>query len=145
MKLEREIDIAASPEAVYAKLTDPDCLEHWVTIQEELEEAPEGDLKVGDRVVQRMKVAGQRFKVCWNVDEATPPSRVVWSGEGPLGSNARAVYVLTPNGDGTHFSYVNEYDLPGGIAGRTVGAALKGAAGREADRSLEALKKLLET
>ena len=144
MRLEREIEIAASPEQVWDKLLDPDCLGEWVTIQEKLEEAPDGDLEPGDRLVQRLKVAGKGFKVSWNVEEVERPTRVVWRGEGPMGSTAHAVYSLRPNGKGTHFTYMNDWGLPGGIAGRAMGAAIKGSAGKEADRSLEKLKKLLE-
>jgi uncharacterized protein YndB with AHSA1/START domain len=145
-KLEREIDIAAPPERVYEVLLDPDCLGEWVTIQEELEEAPEGrDLKPGDKLRQRMKVAGQRFKLSWTVVEAERPSRVVWEGEGPMGSKAKAVYELAANGDGgTRFSYMNQYDLPGGFAGKLAGRAVVKASGGEADRSLERLKELVE-
>ena len=39
-KLEREIHIDAPAEAVYDKLTDPDCLGEWVTVHDEMEEAP---------------------------------------------------------------------------------------------------------
>lgn len=145
-RLEREIDIAAPRERVYEVLLDPDCLGEWVTIQEELEEAPEGrDLETGDRLRQRMKVAGQRFKLSWTVVEADPPARVVWEGEGPMRSKAKAVYELSENGDGgTRFSYMNQYDLPGGPAGRLAGRAIVKASGGEADKSLERLKALVE-
>ena len=144
-KLEREIDIHASPDRVYDVLTDPRCLGEWVTIQEELEEAPEGDLKKGSRLRQRMKVAGRRFRLSWTVMEADRPSRVVWEGKGPMGSKATAVYELSGDGDGgTRFSYCNQYDLPGGPAGRIAGRAILAASGREADRTLERLKELVE-
>jgi uncharacterized protein YndB with AHSA1/START domain len=145
-KLEREIDIAAPRERVYEVLLDPDCLGEWVTIQEELEEAPEGrDLEPGDTLRQRMKVAGQRFKLSWTVVEANRPARVVWEGHGPMGSKAKAVYELAENGDGgTRFSYMNQYDLPGGPAGRLAGRAIVKASGGEADKSLERLKALVE-
>ena len=145
-KLERTIEIDAPPEEVYDVLTDPNCLGEWVTIQEELEEAPEGrDLKPGDTLRQRMKVAGKRFKLSWRVIEAERPSRVVWEGEGPMGSKAKAVYELAENGDGgTSFSYMNQYDLPGGFAGKLAGRAVVKASGGEADKSLERLKALVE-
>ena len=146
-KLEREIEIGAPRERVYEVLTDPECLGEWVTIQEELEEAPEGrDLEKGDTLRQRMKVAGQRFKLSWTVVEAERPSRVVWEGSGPVGSKARAVYELTDTGGGgTRFSYTNQYDMPGGLAGKLAGRAIMKASGPEADRSLERLKALVES
>jgi uncharacterized protein YndB with AHSA1/START domain len=144
--LEREIEIAASPDRVYDVLSDPSCLGEWVTIQEELEEAPEGDLKAGSQLRQRMKVAGTHFRLSWTVVEADRPSRIVWEGRGPMGSKAKAVYKLSGNGDGgTLFSYLNEYGLPGGPAGRLAGRAILAAAGREADRTLKRLKKLVES
>ena len=146
-KLEREITIDASRETVYDVLLDPDCLGEWVTIQDELEEAPEGrDLVEGDQLRQRMKVAGKRFRLSWTVIEADRPSRVVWEGKGPMGSKAKAIYELSENGDGgTRFSYLNEYGLPGGPAGRLAGRAILKASGREADRTLERLKELCES
>jgi uncharacterized protein YndB with AHSA1/START domain len=143
-KLEREIHIDAEPARVYAKLMDPDCLGQWVTIQDELLEAPDGDLEQGDQLVQRCKVAGQRFKLRWKVDKADPPHKTVWTGEGPLGSKARVTYDLAENDGGTRFTYTNEYDLPGGIAGKIAGRAVMGASGSEADRTLKRLKKLIE-
>ena len=144
-KLEREIHIDATADAVYDKLTDPDCLGEWVTVHDAMVEAPEGNVKEGDTLVQRMKVAGQKFCITWQVNEAERPSRVVWTGKGPMGSKARATYVITENGDGCTFSYLNEYDLPGGPAGKLAGRAILGTSGREADKSLERLKKLIET
>jgi uncharacterized protein YndB with AHSA1/START domain len=146
-RLEREIDIDAPRDRVYDVLLDPNCLGQWVTIQEELEEAPENrDLKPGDTLRQRMKVAGRRFRLEWTVVESDRPSRVVWEGRGPMGSKARAVYELSENGNGgTRFSYMNEYGLPGGFAGKLAARGVVKASGREADRTLERLKALVES
>jgi uncharacterized protein YndB with AHSA1/START domain len=142
--LEREIHIDASPEDVYSTLMDPDCLGEWVTIQDELLEAPEGDLEKGSELVQRCKVAGQKFKLRWKVEQADRPNKAIWTGKGPLGAKARVTYKLTPNDGGTTFSYRNQYDLPGGPAGKLAGKAIVGASGNEADKTLKRLKKLVE-
>lgn len=143
-KLEREIHIEADPEVVYDKLMDPDCLGDWVTIQDELLKAPDGDLHTGDELVQRCKVAGQRFKLSWKVEKADRPRRTIWNGRGPLGSKARVTYDLAANNGGTDFTYTNEFDLPGGPAGRLAGRAVVGASGPEADKTLRRLKDLIE-
>jgi carbon monoxide dehydrogenase subunit G len=142
--LEREIHIDAPPEAVYDTLMDPGCLGSWVTIQDELLQAPEGDLEKGDELVQRCKVAGQRFKLRWKVEQANRPHKTIWNGKGPLGSKARVTYDLAENDGGTRFTYTNEYDLPGGPVGRLAGKAVVGASGAEADRTLARLKRLIE-
>jgi uncharacterized protein YndB with AHSA1/START domain len=144
-KLEREIEILAPPDAVYDVVSDPGCLGEWVTIQEELEEAPAGDLTTGSTLRQRMKVAGQRFHLSWTVVEAARPSRIVWEGRGPMGSKAKAIYeIASGDGGASRFSYLNEYTLPGGAAGKLAGRVIRGASGREADRTLKRLKKLVE-
>jgi carbon monoxide dehydrogenase subunit G len=144
-KLTRDIDIHASPEQVWDVLMDPDHLGDWVSIQDELEEAPSGDLVHGSTLVQRCKVAGQRFNLRWTVVEADKPRRAVWEGEGPMGSKATVVYDLHQNGGGTHFHYTNQYKLPGGIVGRIGGAAVVGASGHEANKTLKRLKRLVES
>jgi carbon monoxide dehydrogenase subunit G len=143
-KLERNIHIDAEPEEVYAKLMDPDCLGDWVTIQDELLEAPDGDLQQGSELVQRCKVAGQKFKLRWKVEQAERPSKTVWKGKGPFGSKAKVTYDLAANDGGTQFTYTNEYSLPGGPVGRIAGRAVVGASGAEADKTLKRLKKLIE-
>ena len=49
--------------------------------------------------------------------ENDPCEHVVWEGRGPLASHARVEYRFDQMADGTDFSYVNEYDLPGGPLG----------------------------
>ena len=64
----------------------------------------------------------------------------------PMGSKATVVYELaSQNGGGTHFHYTNEYKLPGGIMGRIGGAAVVGASGHEANKTLKRLKRLVES
>jgi carbon monoxide dehydrogenase subunit G len=144
-KLEREIHINAAPEDVYAKLMDPDCLGQWVTIQDELLEAPDGDLEQGSELVQRCKVAGQKFKLSWKVEKAERPNKTVWKGKGPFGSRAKVTYDLAANDGGTLFTYTNEYSLPGGPVGKLAGRAVVGASESEADKTLKRLKKLIES
>ena len=144
MKVERTIEIDAPPERVYETVTDPRCLDDWVTIHAGLKSSPDGELRQGSELVQCLKMAGRRFDVEWKVVEVDSPRRVVWEGKGPARSSAKVVYEIEGDGDGTRFHYLNEYKLPGGPLGAAVGRALRRASGREAERSLERLKALLE-
>ncbi len=144
MKVEREIDIAAAPEEVYAVLMDPQRLEDWVTIHDELLDAPQGPLKKGSKLTQRLRLGGKCFTVRWTVVENARARRVVWEGRGPMRSRATAVYDLAPDADGTRFSYANEYELPGGPLGRLAGPVVGRVTAGELDRSLERLRLLVE-
>jgi len=144
MKVERTIEIGAPPERVYEIVMDPKHLEDWVTIHDHLEEAPDGRLERGSELTQCLKLAGRKFNVRWKVVENNACRRVVWNGQGPVHSHAQVVYEFEQNGDGTRFSYTNEYDLPGGFLGRMAGGAVKRVTTKEVDATLERLKKLLE-
>ncbi len=145
MRVEREAEIAASPEEVYAVVMDPRRLEDWVSIHERLEDAPDGQLKRGSELTQCLKLAGRKFTVAWKVVEDERPSRVVWEGKGPVGSRASIEYGLEPDGEGgTRFAYVNEYDLPGGPLGKLAGRTVSRVTAGELDKSLARLKALLE-
>jgi carbon monoxide dehydrogenase subunit G len=145
VRVERSTEIGAAPERVYEVVMDPARLEDWVSIHESLIESPGGGLKEGSELVQCLKLAGRKFNVHWKVVEDDHPNRVVWEGQGPVHSHAKVIYGLERNGDGgTRFSYTNEYDLPGGPLGKLAGRTVAGVARREADKSLQRLKKLLE-
>jgi carbon monoxide dehydrogenase subunit G len=144
MRVERDIDIAAPPEDVYALVMDPSRLEDWVTIHDELIDAPAAPLKKGSKLTQRLKLAGKCFTVRWTVVENERARRVVWAGRGPMRSRASVTYELSPNGGGTRFSYANDYELPGGPLGRMAAPVVRRVTAGELDRSLERLRGLVE-
>ena len=144
MRVERETHIGAPPERVHDVVMDPRCLARWVSIHEALEDAPEGDLRKGSELTQKLKLAGRCFTVRWTVVENDPAKRVVWEGAGPMGSRARVEYGFAEAGGGTDFSYSNEYHLPGGPLGKMAGPAVKRVTGKELDKSLENLKEFIE-
>jgi uncharacterized protein YndB with AHSA1/START domain len=145
VKVERSIEIAATPERIYEVIMDPACLERWVTIHSALEHAPEGPLQHGSELTQRLQLAGRGFTVHWKVVENRPARRVVWEGSGPMRSRAGVTYELAPAGDGaTSFTYTNEFALPGGPLGRVAGPVVKRVTAGELDESLRRLRAFVE-
>lgn len=141
------IEIAAPAGRVWATVMDAHRLGEWVTTHEAVEGAGEGVLEQGASFTQRLRLAGKSFAVDWRVVEADPPRHARWQGEGPRGSTARVSYELSADSeDGpTRFDYENEFELPGGVLGKVAGGLLSAApARREARRTLERLKRLLE-
>jgi len=143
--VERDIRLEVPPERAYELVMDPRRLGDWVSIHAGFKEEPPERLEEGSELAQRLKIAGQRFTVHWEVTSVDHQSRVVWSGRGPAGTTAEVTYRFEPEDGATRFRYRNEYKLRGGPAGKAVGRALSGSAGREADRTLEQLKRLLES
>jgi carbon monoxide dehydrogenase subunit G len=144
VRVERTTHIAATPKELYDVVMDPRRLGDWVTIHHHLEGSPRVPLQKGSELTQCLKLAGRTFKVHWHVVENAPCEHVVWEGRGPLASHARVEYRFDSNDSGTNFSYVNEYDLPGGPLGRVAGRAVSRVTQKEVDGSLQRLKQLVE-
>jgi Polyketide cyclase / dehydrase and lipid transport len=94
-----------------------------------------------------LSLRGANFKVHWTLTEADKPDTATWEGRGPAHSYARTSYHLRAReGGGTRFDYENEFKAPGGFLGAAASRALMGGVPvREARRSLERLKAMLES
>ena len=146
MRVERDITIKAPPEKVWKVLMDPQKLADWVSIHQKLKRAPSGQLERGDELTQCLRLMHTNFDVKWRVKQANEPHRAVWEGRGPVRSKAEVVYELRSDGDGgTRFHYENEFKSPGGLFGGFIAdRAFQGTSEREADKTLDNLKALLE-
>jgi carbon monoxide dehydrogenase subunit G len=144
VRVERTTHIAAPPRAVYDIVMDPGRLKDWVTIHQRIVGNPQSPLEKGSTLTQCLRLAGKRFNVHWRVVENEPCVHVVWEGRGPVASRARVEYRFDSNDGGTDFSYINEYDLPGGPLGRVAGRAVSRVTQKEVDGSLQRLKQLVE-
>ena len=140
------IDIDAPREEVYDTMLDPGRLGEWVTIHRRVNRADDGTPREGYGMDQTLCLRGANFKVRWTLTEHEPDVRATWEGRGPAHSYARTSYSLSDlDGSATHFEYENEFKPPGGIFGAAASKVLVGGVSeREARRSLQQLKRLLE-
>ena len=140
------IDIDAPPEQVYDLALDPARLNEWVTIHRRVNSRDAGGPREGYEMNQTLCLRGANFKVSWTLTEAERPDRATWEGRGPAHSYARTSYALKPlDGNKTRFEYENEFKAPGGFLGAAASRMrIGGVPEREATRSLQRLKALLE-
>lgn len=138
------VEIAASPAEVWALVMDPRRLGDWVAAHRDSKDLPELPLAEGESFKQTLCLAGKSFDVSWRLVEADEPELAVWSAKGPRKTSADVRYELSAANGGTRFDYVNDFELPGGplklVAGGVAGAPAK----RQARKSLQSLKRLLE-
>ncbi len=141
------IQIDAPPERVWETIMDPDRLKDWVTIHRSVKNVSDRPLKQGSTMEQTLHMRGVPFHVSWELAEVTAPKRAKWEGRGPARSRASISYALSGDADGpTNFEYTNEFSPPGGRLGTVASRIVVGAASeREADSSLQRLKRLLES
>jgi carbon monoxide dehydrogenase subunit G len=139
------IAIAATPETVWAVVMDPRRFGEWVTIHRELRDLSAGPPREGSSMAQVLHLRGADIHVRWLLAECREPYFARWEGHGPARSSARIEYRLTAIDDGTRFDYQNEFRPPLGAVGAIASRTLMGQTPqREADRSLAALRVLIE-
>jgi uncharacterized protein YndB with AHSA1/START domain len=140
------IVIDAPRERVYDLALDPARLDEWVTIHRRVNARDAGKPREGYEMEQTLHLRGANFKVHWTLTEAERPGRATWEGRGPAHSYARTSYALAETDGGkTRFDYENEFKAPGGFLGAAASRMLIGGVPhREATRSLQRLKALLE-
>jgi hypothetical protein len=137
--------IAASAERVWAVVMDPQRLAEWVTIHRGVRAVSPGPPREGSHMEQILHLRGADIRVRWLLVECTPPWHARWEGRGPARAHAHIEYRLTETAEGTCFDYQNELRAPLGAVGAFASRAVMGAvAQREADRTLAALRDLLE-
>jgi uncharacterized protein YndB with AHSA1/START domain len=139
------IQIDAPPERVWETVMNPSHLSEWVTIHRRLVSSDNGPVREGYKMEQQMHLRGVNIDVHWELVECRPGKRAVWQGRGPARSHAHTEYVVAASANGTRFDYRNEFRPPLGPLGAIVSRALVGGMPqREANRSLELLKRHLE-
>jgi len=133
------IDIAAPPEDVWDVVMDPDRFGDWVTIHRRL-------ISHTDKAMEQVLcIHHVNFHVKWELTSDDGPRHAEWKGRGPARSKAETEYTLTPIDGGTHFEYRLEFKAPLGPLGAVASRALVGGVPeREANASLQRLKKLVE-
>lgn len=140
------IRIAAPIERVWDVVMDPRRLHEWVTIHRSLDAHSPGPLHAGATMQQSLRIRGVTFHVQWKLVDVKAPRLADWEGRGPAYSRATTRYELSSEADGeTLFTYTNEFKAPGGPLGVVASRVIVGGVSdREAQRSLERLKALLE-
>jgi len=139
------IAIAAPPPAVWAVVMDPRRFGEWVTIHRELRSLSSETPRAGSTMEQTLHVRGADIRVQWLLVECREPRYALWDGRGPARSVAHIEYRLTATAEGTRFDYQNEFVAPLGAVGALASRAAMGQVPqREADRSLAALRALIE-
>lgn len=118
MTMNGEVQLAATREAVWAKLNDPEVLKVCIPGCEELEKTEDG----GFRATAKMKVGpvSARFKGKVTLSDLDPPNGYKISGEGEGGvagfAKGGAVVALADKDGGTLLTYNVEAQIGGKLA-----------------------------
>jgi Polyketide cyclase / dehydrase and lipid transport len=124
--LEERVAIAAPPEAVFAAVADWEAQSEWVALTRVSSEG--GPRGVGERLVADTRVAGIGFRDPMEVTRFDPPSRIDVRHLGRV-LRGTGTFLVEPAPGGAWFVWIEDVDLPFGVAGR-LGFAVVGPAFR---------------
>jgi uncharacterized protein YndB with AHSA1/START domain len=143
--IRRQIDVAASPDAIFALLTDLDRLPEWATIVVDSRDVSAQPLTAGCTFRQTIRVMGRELDTEWRVTELEPGRRLTYDATAAMGGHLAMTQTITPRDGGSTVQLEVDYDLPGGFLGDLLDAAgVEAHNEREAERSLQNLKELLD-
>jgi uncharacterized membrane protein len=144
-RIEKSIEIKAPPEKVW-ELLALDRLPEWneeygnVKYTSELRN-PEDKYRVGASSHTNIKGAGA---IDFKITESLKNEKMTFRMIGKRANNTVVTYVLKSIDEGTQFAYVMTYQLPWGSLGKFIGKIGQGMLEKEAEKSLEKLKSILE-
>jgi carbon monoxide dehydrogenase subunit G len=139
VRAEVVVEIARSPEDVFAYLTDVDNLPVWQSGVHSAE--LEGEPQAGSRILESRHMLGREMRTTLEIEEYEPARLFTLRAlDGPIPFSVR--HELEPSGGGTRLTVIGEGDtgiLPGFAAGIMARRAEK-----QFQKDFERLKRLLE-
>ena len=139
--LEERVAVAAPPEAVFQAVADWERQSDWVAFTTVTAEG--GPHRVGERLLAVTKVAGVGFSDPMEVTRWEPPRRVDVRHLGRV-LRGTGSFVVEPAPGGAWFVWLEDLDLPLGVAGRLGFAVVGPAFRRMLRRSLRRLARMVE-
>jgi uncharacterized protein YndB with AHSA1/START domain len=145
-KIDKSVEINASPEQVFGMLTDLDLLPVWSTITVETHGTPRQPIETGDTFTQTVRVLGRNLETRWEVTELDRPHKVAYSSEASGGGLLRMVQTVEGTPGGSRVDVELDYELSGGFVGELFDSAYAERRNeRELEHSLHNLKELAES
>jgi uncharacterized protein YndB with AHSA1/START domain len=127
--------LTATPDAVWATVSNPDTWDKWFTIHERWIEEPPATMTEGAKLSAKIMMLGMANKIDWTVNTVQAPSRLELAGAGMAGVKSTFAFTIEPEGAGTKFT----------VAGDFEGALIKGAMAKAVEKDgLKQLDKSLE-
>jgi uncharacterized protein YndB with AHSA1/START domain len=127
--------LSASPEALWATVSDPQTWDKWFTIHDRWMEEPPGVLTEGTKLTAKIVMLNMANKIEWTILSVDAPRKLTLAGTGMAGVKAEFTFDIQPDGDGSNFT----------VAGNFEGALVKGALAKAVEKDgAKQLEKTLE-
>ncbi|WP_067544025.1 type II toxin-antitoxin system Rv0910 family toxin [Nocardia crassostreae] len=122
--IEASKNLNASPEALWAVVSDPQTWDKWFSIHERWIDEPPATLTPGAKLVAKIVMLGMANKIEWVVESVETPNKMVLSGTGMAGVKVQFTFDIQPVDGGSAFSVSGDFE----------GALIKGALGKAVEK-----------
>ncbi|MFE6925008.1 SRPBCC family protein [Nocardia sp. NPDC057663] len=116
--------VTATPEALWAVVSDPQTWDKWFTIHEKFMEEPPAVLVAGAGLVAKIVMLGMANKMEWTVQAVEVPNRLTLTGAGMAGVRTEFTFDIKPEGSGSVILVSGDFE----------GALIKGALGKAVEK-----------
>jgi uncharacterized membrane protein len=138
------VEIAKSPQEVFAYLDDLARHGEWQSQIESVEVLTEGPTRVGTRAVDTRRTPGGRQRVTYEITEHDPPRKASFRGlDGPI--RPRGTVTVEPLEGGARSRVTLELDLEGHGFGKLIAPLVRLDARRQVPKDQARLKERLES
>ncbi|MCP2289193.1 SRPBCC family protein [Nocardia amikacinitolerans] len=138
--IEATKDVNATPEALWAVVSDPQTWDKWFTIHERFMEEPPTVLAEGSKLVAKIVMLGMANKLEWTIKAVEAPNKLTLGGTGMAGVKTEFTFDIQPKGAGS--TIVVSGDFEGALIKGALGKAVEKDGIKQLDKSLEQLDAL---
>ena len=122
--IEAEREIAATPEALWAIVSDVRSWERWFTVHAGWAAEPPAEVAKGTTITEKIEMLGIANKIDWTVLDLQPPTKITMVGTGRAKVKVQFTFAVEPTDTGTKLTLSGNFD----------GALINGALVRAVER-----------
>jgi uncharacterized protein YndB with AHSA1/START domain len=138
--IEAEREIAATPQALWAIVSDVRSWEHWLAVHARWAEEPPSDVAQGTTITEEIEMLGIANKIEWTVLDLEEPTKITIAGTGPAEVRAWFTYTVEPTDTGTNLKLSGDFD--GALINDTLDRAVEKDGTVQLDTTLQRLEEL---
>lgn len=138
--IEATRDLSATPEELWAIISDPQTWDKWFTVHDKWIDEPPANLTPGARLTAKIVMLNMANKIEWTVKSVDAPAGLALGGTGMAGVKADFTFTIVPTDDGSTFTVSGDFE--GALVKGALAKAVEKDGLRQLDKTLSQLDEL---
>jgi len=138
--IEASRELTASPDALWAVVSDPRTWDKWFTVHDKWLDEPPATLTEGTKLTAKIVMLNMANKIEWTIISVAAPHSLVLGGAGMAGVKAEFRFTIEPTGGGSRFTVSGDFE--GALVKGALAKAVEKDGLRQLDKTLEQLDAL---